>query len=442
MLRGVTDEHRGTRPETGAAPATAPGVQDVRGTFAALEVPNFRRYFFGQIVSLVGTWMQSIALPWLVLELTHSATEFGLVVAVQFLPIMAFSAYGGLVVDRLDKRRLLFATQAAQGFLALVLGLLTVTHVVRIWMLVVVALGMGVAGAVDTPARQAFVVELVGRDHLRNAVTLNSVTVNSARAVGPAVAALVIAVTGVSACFFVNAVSFAAVILALCTLDKTALRPVDRTVREPGQLREGLEYVRGNPELRTPILMMVLVGTVAYEFPVTLALLAKQTFHGGAGSYSFLTVALGAGAVCGGIWVAGRRRTGLWPVALATGEFGIMMLTVALAPNLGIAIAALVLAGVGYIAFNAIGNSTLQLACAPAMRGRVMGLWAMWFQGSTLIGSPLVGYIAQHAGARWAIAAGGFAGLVACGTALLTLGLGPARSSGLEPLPASNNTTV
>jgi len=374
-------------------------VRSKRGrTFAALEVPNFRRYFYGQVVSLVGSWMQSIALPWLVLERTGSGTDFGLVVAVQYLPVMLLGAYGGLIVDRFDKRRLLIGTQAAQGLIAVLLGILAVLGTVEIWMLVAVALVIGLVGTVDNPARQSLVQELVGRDSLRNAVTLNSVTVNSARAVGPALAAGMIAFVGVSACFFTNAVSFAAVIVALWSMDRSALRSAARAPRERGQVRAGVAYVWARSELRTPLLMMMLVGTLAYEFPVSLALLAKQTLHGGASTYSLLTVALGAGAVAAGVWVAGRGRTGLSPVAIATAELGIAMLATA---------------GLGYLAFNAIGNSTIQLACEPAMRGRVMALWTMWFQGSTVIGSPIIGYVGQHLSARWAVALGGVAALLA-----------------------------
>jgi MFS family permease len=389
-------------------------VRSKRGrTFAALEVPNFRRYFYGQVVSLVGSWMQSIALPWLVLERTGSGTDFGLVVAVQYLPVMLLGAYGGLIVDRFDKRRLLIGTQAAQGLIAVLLGILAVLGTVEIWMLVAVALVIGLVGTVDNPARQSLVQELVGRDSLRNAVTLNSVTVNSARAVGPALAAGMIAFVGVSACFFTNAVSFAAVIVALWSMDRSALRSAARAPRERGQVRAGVAYVWARSELRTPLLMMMLVGTLAYEFPVSLALLAKQTLHGGASTYSLLTVALGAGAVAAGVWVAGRGRTGLSPVAIATAELGIAMLATAVAPNVAAAVVMLFLAGLGYLAFNAIGNSTIQLACEPAMRGRVMALWTMWFQGSTVIGSPIIGYVGQHLSARWAVALGGVAALLA-----------------------------
>ncbi|HTX01629.1 MAG TPA: MFS transporter, partial [Acidimicrobiales bacterium] len=257
-------------------------------TFSSLRNRNYRKYFSGQVISLIGSWMQMIALPWLVYERTRSGTDLGLVVAVQSLPVLLLAPYGGVVVDRMDKRRLLMITQSTQGVLALVLGVLTLTHDVQIWMIVAIALGAGLAGAFDNPARQSIVLELVGKDDLRNAVSLNSVTINTARAVGPVFAAGVIALLGVGVCFVVNAASFGAVILALATLDRSRLRPTQRQRRERGQLRSGLAYAAHDPELRTPLLMMALVGTLAYEYPVSLALFAHQTFHGGASTYSFL----------------------------------------------------------------------------------------------------------------------------------------------------------
>jgi MFS family permease len=250
------------------------------GMFSALHNRNYRKYFTAQVVSLIGSWMQLIALPWLVYDRTRSGTALGLIVAVESLPVLVLSPYGGLVVDRTDKRRLLMATQGVQGACALVLGALTVTGTVKIWMIVAIALVSGVASAFDGPARQAIVLELVDKSELRNAVSLNSITINIARAVGPALAAGVIAALGIGECFLVNSASFAVVIVALARLDRAAMSPSTRQRRQAGQLRSGLAYVANNPELRAPLLMMALIGTIAYEYPVSLAILARQSFHG------------------------------------------------------------------------------------------------------------------------------------------------------------------
>jgi MFS family permease len=384
--------------------------------FSSLRNPNYRRYFVGQVLSLVGSWMQMIALPWLIYERTGSGTDLGVIVALQSLPILLLAPYGGVVVDRMDKRRLLTITNMIQGVLALTLGALTFTHTVQIWSIVVVALGLGLCTAFDNPGRQAIVLELVGSGELRNAVTLNSVTINVARAVGPAIAAGVIASIGVGACFMVNAASFAAVIVALRTLNVAELRPSTPQPRTRGQLRSGIGYAAKTPELRTPLLMMALIGTLSYEYQVTLAQFARHTLHGGASTYSFLTTALGLGAVICGLWVAARGKTGLLACGIATGEYAVTTALVAIAPTLPFALIALFSSGLGYIAFNTTSNSTLQLNCDPTMRGRVMALWAVMFQGSTVIGSPIAGYVGETAGPRWAI--GMAAAAAACATVL------------------------
>ncbi len=250
--------------------------------FAALAVPNFRLYFAGQAVSLVGTWMQVVAQSWLVLQLTGSGALLCLVAGAQFLPVLLLGPYGGLVADRSDKRRLLLGTQTALGLLALLLGLLTVTHVVQLWMVFVLAAALGTVNSVDQPARQTFVPEMVGRDRVQKAVSLNSVLTNASRAVGPAVAGVLIATTGVGVCFLANAASFAAVLVALARIRTQELHPAPPASRERGQLRQGLRYVRGTPGLLVPLLMMALVGTFAYEFQVALPLLARISLHGNA----------------------------------------------------------------------------------------------------------------------------------------------------------------
>jgi MFS family permease len=378
-----------------------------RVTFAALAVPNYRRYIAGQSISLTGTWMQMAAQSWLVLTLTGSATALGVIVALQMLPVLLLGPYGGVVADRVDKRRVMVGLQAAMGVQALVLGLLTVTGSVRVWEIGALALLLGVNNAFENPARQSFMLELVGPENLRNAVSLNSVLVNVARVIGPAVAGVLIATTGEGVCFLINAASFLAVIASLSTLDRDAISPSSPVVREPGQLREGLRYVRGTPELAVPLLMMALVGCLAYEFQVTLPVMARQGLHAGATGYGFMTAAMGFGAVVGGLFVAARGRTGLLPLTLAASAFGVVLLLAGAAPSLPVELAALALAGAASVSFMSTCNSTLQLTAAPTMRGRVMSLWFVAFQGSTPIGGPIVGWVMAMAGARAGLGLGG-----------------------------------
>nr|MDQ2838943.1 MFS transporter [Actinomycetota bacterium] len=371
-----------------------------RQTFASLANPNYRRYFRGQAISLVGTWMQSVAQSWLVLELTGSGTDLGVVVALQTLPVLLLGPYGGVVADRVDKRKLMMLLQSMMGVLALVLGLLTVTHVVTLWQVYLLAFLLGLNNCFENPARQSFVLELVGAKDLRNAVSLNSVLVNAARAVGPAIAGLIIATGGLGICFLLNALSFVAVVASLATLDVSTLQPATPTSRGRGQLREGLRYVRGNSGLATPLLMMGLVGCLAYEFQVTLPVVAKQTFGGGSEVYGFMTAAMGVGAVIGGLYVAARGRTGIRSLVNSAAMFGVVILAAAVAPTLWLELIALGLVGAVSVGFLSKGNSTLQLEASPQMRGRVMALWAVAFLGSTPIGGPIAGAVSEQFGGR------------------------------------------
>ena len=393
-----------------------------RRTFSALSIPNFRRYFVGQSISLVGTWMQSVAQSWLVFTLTHSSTALGGVVALQTLPVLLLGPYGGVIADRVDKRKLMVVLQSLMGVQALVLGVLAVTHVVRFWELCVLAVVLGLNNTFENPARQSFVLEMVGAGEVRNAVSLNSTMVNAARAVGPAVAGLLIATVGEGVCFLVNALSFVAVVYSLVSMDKGALRPSVPTHRGRGQLREGFRYVAKQPRLGVPLLMMAIVGTLAYEFQVTLPVVAKQTFHGGPATYGFLTASMGIGAVLGGLVTAARGRTGLRTLSLAGALFGLAILFASLAPVLAVEFLALAAVGWGSVTFLATGNSTLQLEAEPSMRGRVMSLWAVAFLGSTPVGGPLIGWIVAVASARVGLAVGGVACLVAAGIGLLAMG--------------------
>jgi len=371
-----------------------------RTTFAALSVPNYRRYYGGQAISLAGTWMQMTAQAWLVLTLTHSSTALGVVIGLQTLPVLLLGPYGGVIADRVDKRRLMIILQSAMGVQALILGVLTVTGVVQYWQIGVLAALLGLNNAFENPARQSFMLEMVGPEHLRNAVSLNSVLVNTARVIGPAIAGILIATVGIGVCFLLNSASFAAVVASLIRMDRSALSPSTPTPRAKGQLREGLRYVRRTPDLAVPLLMMAVAGCLTYEFQVTLPVMATRGLHVGATGFGFMTAAMGLGAVAGGLLVAARGKTGLHALTLAATGFGGALALATLAPSLPLELAALALVGWGSISFMSMGNSTLQLTADPSMRGRVMSLWFVAFQGSTPIGGPVVGWLMAVAGAR------------------------------------------
>ena len=406
-----------------------------RVTFAALAVPNYRRYISGQSISLIGTWMQMTAQAWLVLTLTHSSTTLGLIIALQTLPVLLLTPYGGVIADRIDKRRLMIALQGAMGVQALVLGLLTVTGSVRVWEIGVLAAVLGVNNAFENPSRQSFMLELVGREHLRNAVTLNSVLVNVARSIGPAVAGILIATVGDGVCFLVNAGSFVAVVTSLAMLDPTELSPTTPAPRERGQLVEGFRYVASQRGLAVPLLMMAAVGCLTYEFTVSLPVMASRGLHVGATGFGFMTAAMGIGAVAGGLVVAARGKTGLRPLVFAATALGATVGLAALAPNLGLELAALALAGAASISFMSTGNSSLQLAAAPEMRGRVMALWFVAFQGSTPIGGPIVGWVIAVAGARAGLGLGAVTCLAVAVLGALALRGGVGRWYHGAPLP-------
>ncbi len=390
-----------------------------RTTFASLTVPNYRRYYGGQAISLIGTWMQMTAQAWLVLTLTHSSTALGVVIALQTLPVLLLTPYGGVIADRGDKRRIMIALQSAMAIQALVLGVLTVSGNVRVWEIGALALILGVNNAFENPARQSFMLELVGPDHLRNAVSLNSVLVNVARTVGPAVAGILIATVGDGICFLANAASFVAVVASLITMDRAALNPSPPAPRARGQLREGLAYVRRTPQLAVPLLMMAAVGCLTYEFQVTLPVMASRGLHAGAAGFGFMTAAMGIGAVAGGLGLAARGRTGLRPLVIAAWLFGVAVGLAALAPSLGFELVALALAGAASISFMATGNSTLQLTAAPSMRGRVMSLWFVAFQGSTPIGGPIIGWVMAVLGARAGLGLGAVTCVVVAAAGML-----------------------
>jgi MFS family permease len=379
----------------------------IAAMFASLENPNYKRYFFGQALSLIGTWMQMVAQSWLVLTMTGSAVAVGVVVALQTAPVLLLAPYGGVVADRADKRKLLVGLQSSMALQALALGLLTIFGAVQFWEICALALLLGLNSSFEVPTRQSFILEMVGRDSVRNAVSLNSVIVNAARAVGPAIAGVLIAVVGEGVCFVINFGSFVAVIFSLVSMDSSLLLPSAPSLRARGQLREGLAYVRRTPDLALPLMMMAMIGTLTYEFPVSLPVLAKHTFGLGSAGYGFMTAAMGLGAATGGLVTAARGRTGLRAAVLASAAFGVCVTAAALAPSITLELFALFLVGAGSISFVSVGNSTLQLGADPSMRGRVMSLWSVAFQGSTAIGGPIVGGIIAVTGARAGLLVGG-----------------------------------
>ncbi len=384
-----------------------------RRTFSSLSNPNYRKYFLGQTTSLVGTWMQTTAQSWLVFTLTHSATAIGWVVALQTLPVLLLGPYGGVVADRVDKRRLMVILQSVMGLQAAALAVLALTHRVTFVDVCVLAVVLGLNNAFENPSRQSFILEMVGPTDLRNAVSLNSTMNNVARVVGPAAAGVLIAAVGEGWCFALNALSFVAVVASLMAMDLTTLTPAPRNERGRGQLREGLRYVRHTPTLAVPLVMMGLVGMLTYEFQVTLPVVAERVFHGHSAVYGTLMAVMGVGAVVGGLFVAARGRTGLTALVRTAALFGAAMVLATLAPSLGLELVALVLVGFTSVSFLSIANSTLQLGTDPQMRGRVMALWAVAFMGSTPVGGPLVGWITNTVGGRVGLATGAAACVVA-----------------------------
>jgi MFS family permease len=393
----------------------------VRRSFDSLSVPNYRRYFAGQLVSLSGNWMQTVAALWLVLSLTDSGVAVGLTTALQFLPMLLFGAWGGLLADRFPKRGLLMATQALMAIPAIALFAVTEAGVVAPWMVYLAVSTMGAVNAVDNPTRQSFVIEMVGANRVVNAVSLNSVIVQAARIVGPAIAGLLIATIGVGPCFAVNALTFAAMIGALWLMDPAQLRAAPASGREPGAIRAGLRYVRRTPELAVPLGLMALVGTFGFNFQVVLPLLARFSFDGGAGVYAALVSAMGVGSVAGALVTGARGRTGPRLIAAAALAFGAAAGLAAAMPALALEIPVLALLGAAAVTFAATVNSTLQLAVEPAMRGRVMALYSVVFLGSTPIGGPLTGWLSQSYDPRAALLLAAAAGLSAAWAARLVL---------------------
>ena len=386
----------------------------LRRSFDSLQVPNFRRYFKGQVVSLSGNWMQTVAEVWLILSLTGSGFAVGVATALQFLPIMLFGALGGSLADRFAKRDLLMVTQALMMIPPLILLGVTVAGVVTPLMVFGLILIRGALLSVDNPARQAFVMEMVGPDRIVNAVSLNSVIVHSARVAGPAVAGILIATVGVAPCFGLNAATFLFMIWALYGMDRKCLaEPPATDTSESGRVRAAVRHVMKTPELAMPLLLMAVVGTLGLNFQVILPLLARLTFEGGASSYAVLVSSMGAGSVIGALITGARGKTGMGVIAASALAFGGLAMAAALMPSLATEIPVLALLGASAVTFAAAINSTIQLAVEPEMRGRVMALYSVVFLGSTPIGGPLVGFISESADPRLALVLASISGLIA-----------------------------
>jgi MFS family permease len=382
-------------------------------TFRSMRSRNYRLYFYGQLVSTSGTWMQTVALGWLVLRMTNSGFAVGVVTALQFLPMLLIGTYGGVIADRLDKRTTLIVTQAGMAVCAAGLAGLTLSGAAELWSIYLLTFLSGCFSAVDMPVRQAFVSEMVGEEDLPNAVALNSAMFNTSRIIGPALGAVVIKVFDVGPCFALNAASFVAVIGGLVVMRTTELHPSPRVARARGQAREGLRYVWASPELRSTILVMAVVGTLAFNFTVVLPVLAKFTFHGDAGTYGWLTALMGAGSIVAALATASWLRPSPRVLVGSCLAFGLVMMVAAVAPTLLAEEVLIVLLGATSITFMATANSTCQLMSAPEMRGRVMALYGLVFLGSTPIGGPIIGWVSEHLGPRYGMGAGAIATVVA-----------------------------
>ena len=387
-------------------------------TFRSLQEPNYRRFFVGHSVSVIGTWMQRVAQDWLVLTLTGSGVALGISTALQFGPMLFLGLWGGTVVDRVDRRRLIIATQSVQAVLAATLAVLAIAGVVELWMVYALALALGLTTVLDSPARQAFVGEMVEPGDYVNAQALNATVHNAGRLIGPAIAGLLIASVGVGAAFVVNAVSFVAVLIGLLRMDGRTLRRAPPVERRKGQAREGLRYVLASPDLRAVLLLVGIVALFGQNFRVVLPLLAQSTFDGGAEVYGYLTAALGLGAVLGALVSASRETATSWGLLLSCLAFGAVNLAAAAAPTLTVAYAAMVAIGFANIVFNTLARTVLQLGSNPSMHGRVLALHGLVFLGSTPFGGPLLGWICELFGARAGLLVAGGTALVA-GLALL-----------------------
>jgi MFS family permease len=395
----------------------------VKGTFRSLRGFNYRMWAGGAIVSNVGTWMQRIAQDWLVLtQLTHNnATAVGVVMALQFGPHLLMLPLTGFAADHLDRRKLLIGTQAALGALALGLGLLTIAGLVRLWHVYAIAFLLGCVTAFDAPARQTFVSELAGEADLANAVALNSTSFNAARMIGPAIAGVLIASVGCGWVFLINAASFAAVLCSLTLLRVGELHLSSKAARTQGSLVEGFGYVWKRPELRAVLLMLFLIGTFGLNFPIFISTMSVSVFHAGAGQYGFLTSVMAIGTIAGALLAASRAKPRMPLLFSAAAMFGAGCGVAAVMPNFWLFGLALAIIGVSALTFTTSTNSLVQLSTDPKMRGRVMAIRLAIALGGTPIGAPIVGWVADRYGPRWALGVGAASGIAAACVAIYYL---------------------
>ncbi len=390
-------------------------------TFASLKIRNYRLYFIGQGISLSGTWMQIVALGWLVLQLTGSGSQLGLVVGTGFWPILIFGPWGGVIADRFNKRTILYWTHFASSLLAIGISILIFTDTIQMWVLYVFAFSYGMIRVFDNPARQAFVSEMVSEDNLKNAVSLNATENHLTRAIGPSVAGILIAGIGIAFCFLINGLSYLAVVLMLYLMDAKELHTGPPSSKKSGHLMEGFRYVIATPLIRSTLIMMAVIGTFAYEFQVSLPLLAQRTFLGDATTYAALLASMGIGSGVGGLYSAGRHKIAPHHLVIFAMLFGVSMVLTSIMPSLFWAIVGMFFVGIFSINVISLGNTTVQLESAVEMRGRVMSLWSMAMVGSTAIGGPIIGSIGEHAGGRWGLAVGGIITTLTAGFAIFTL---------------------
>ncbi|MCJ7958906.1 MFS transporter [Pseudomonas putida] len=393
------------------------------GTFRSLRSPNYRIWAAGALVSNVGTWMQRTAQDWLVLtQLTpHNAAAVGIVMALQFGPQLLLLPWTGFAADHYDQRKLLIFTQAVMGLLALTLGVFTITGFVQLWHVYVFAFLSGCASAFDAPVRQIFVAELVGEKDLSNAIALNSTSFNMARMIGPAVAGVTIASVGTGWAFLLNGSSFFAVLASLFFLRVSTQHTKVRALRTKGSLTEGMRYVWARPDLKAILLMLFLIGTFGMNFPIFISTMAVTVFHADARGYGLLTSTLAIGTIAGALIAAGSERPRFKSLLTGAAVFGFGCVLAALAPNYWTFAIALVVIGVGAMTFSNTTNSLMQLTTEPAMRGRVIALRVAVALGGTPIGAPIVGWVADHLGPRWALVVGAVSGILAVGVALYTI---------------------
>lgn len=384
-------------------------------TFSSLKVRNYRLFATGAVVSNTGTWMSRIAQDWLVLSITGSSFAVGITTALQFLPMLLFGLYGGVIADRYPKRQILLCTQATLGVLGLGLATLTLSGVVQVWHVYTIAFLLGMVTVVDNPTRQTFVVEMVGPSAVRNAVSLNSANFQAARLVGPAVAGVLITAVGSGWAFLINGLSFLAPLTGLLLMRTSELHKIERVPRGKGQLREGLHYVAGKPELIWPIVLVGFIGTFGFNFPIWLSAFVNRVFHSGASTYGLLNTLMAAGSLIGALLAARRSGSRLRILVGGALIFGLMEATASQAPAFWMFAALLVPIGIFGLTFNTTANATVQLATDPAMRGRVMSLYMMVFVGGTPIGGPIMGWVTDTYGARIGFLSGG---LVAAAAAL------------------------